>query len=148
MRTGVVICIATMLLGITSCSDTHEEGATKENSQDKILIKDESVKTEMHASKQQIMSALDSSETHLQSIIDELESNPQDLTEIRARFEVVSHSIETKVSQSLDDLNRLGKEGKITNAQADKWLNDIQTGPLMKKHKRIVFLLDSLGNTP
>jgi hypothetical protein len=44
----------------------------------------------------------------------------------------------------LNEINKLGKEGKITNKEADEWIGEIKASKSMADYKKISHLLDSL----
>lgn len=106
--------------------------------------KKELVDQKMDDSKGEISNVLDSSEVFFQSIIEELKNNPSNLSEIKKRFQHTSQDFEKKITVRLDDINKLGKEGKITNKEANEWINEIKASKSMADYKTIKHLLDSL----
>lgn len=126
----IIFLSLTILVGIVSCVENKNETKTE-------VLK-------MNASKATILNTLDSSEVFFQSIIAELQSNKKNLHEIKTHFQFVSQAFEKEIAKNLSNINKLGKEGKITNKEADEWIKEIKSSKPIKSYKKINFILDSL----
>ncbi|NEN24075.1 hypothetical protein G3O08_11245 [Cryomorpha ignava] len=134
--TKIYILMAIILI-MTSCNYTAEEKKDVINT----------TEAEVYQSRQNILTTLDSSEVFFHYIIKRIENQPDSLSEIKKQFEVVSLKLEKEVSKELKKINKLGLENKITNSEADKWLNDIQESKSIVAYKKIKHLLDSLESS-
>ena len=130
MKRIAIFFLLFIMFGIISCHDQKTEKDV--------------IRKEMKSSKEEIENTLSSSEIFFRSIIEELENNPQNLSDIKSRFEIGSQVFETEIKEELNKINKLGEEGKISNKDGDKMINDLRTSQALKDYKKIKYLISSL----
>lgn len=97
--------------------------------------------------KKEILSCLDSTNYYFDLVITDYEKKVSN-TEIEKKYNRKIELFETKIDQAFEKINKLAKEGKLTPAQYEKWLNEIKLKPFTDKNERIQSLGINLDKLP
>ncbi len=101
----------------------------------------------LEETKKEITNYLDSTNYYFDLVIADYKKKISN-TEIEKKYNRKIELLETKIDQALEKINKLGRKGKITPAQYEKWISEIKLKLSIDKNEKIQSLGIDLEKLP